>query len=57
MNYEDPIVYNHSVSFEHSDLRIPLQLNNAFSCFHARLPTEREIHECEKILLTLYSSD
>ena len=53
---EDPVVDNHCVSFDASDLRIPLQLNGAFSCFRARVPTEREVNECEIVFLTLDSS-
>ena len=53
---EDPVVDDHCVSFDHSDLRIPLQLNGVFSYFRTRVPTEREIHECEKVFLTPDSS-
>ena len=34
---EDPTVDNHCVSFDHSDLWIPLQLNGVFSYFHSRM--------------------
>ena len=54
---KDPIVSDHSVSFDHSDLRIPLQLNGMFSCFHTKVLTERELHECEKFFLTPYSDN
>ena len=54
---EDPAVDDHCVSFEHSELRIPLQLNGVFSYFHTRFPTERELHKCEKVFLTPDSSD
>ena len=49
---EDPSVDNHCVSFDISDLWISLQLNSLFSCFHTRVPTERELTECEKVFLT-----
>ena len=54
---EDPAVDDHCVSFEHSVLCIPLQLNGEFSYFQTRLPNERELHECEKVFLTPDSSD
>ena len=54
---EDHIVNDHTVSFEHSNLRIPLQLNGVFSYFHTRVPTEIELHECEKLFLTPDSSN
>ena len=54
---EDRAVKNYCVLFDQHDLRIRLQLNGVFSCFHKRVPTEREIHECEKLFLTPYSSD
>ena len=41
IHYEDPAVDDHCVSFDTSDLRIPLQLNGVFSYFHVRVPTER----------------
>ena len=54
---EDPAFDDHSISFNHSDLRMPLQLNGVLSCFHMKVPTKREIHECEKLFLTPDSSD
>ena len=51
MHGEDPIVDNHSVTFDYSDLRIILKHNGVFY-FHTRVPTERELHECEKLFLT-----
>ena len=57
MHCEDPIADDHSIFFEHSDPRIPLQLNSEFSYFHTREPTERQLHGCEKLFLTPYSSD
>ena len=49
---EDPIVDEHSISFDQSDLRIPLRLNVVFSNFCTRVRTEIEPHECEKFFLT-----
>ena len=43
---EDPIVDGNSVSFDQSDLWIQLRLNGVFSCFHMRVSTETEPHEC-----------
>lgn len=54
---EDPDVNDHCISFDQSELRIPLQLNGIFSYFHSRVPTSRELHECEKIFLTPDSND
>ena len=54
---EDTIVDDHSVSFDQSDLRISLRLNIVFSYFHTRVPTEIELHECEKLILNPDSSD
>ena len=54
---EDPIVDNHSVSFDHSNLCIPLQLNGLISPFHTRSPTEIKLNECEKLFVTPRSSD
>ena len=51
MHGEDPVVDNHSVSFDYSDLRITLKLNGVFY-FYTRVPTERELHEHEKLFLT-----
>ena len=39
---EDPVVFYYCISFDHSNLRIPLQLNGVFSYFHTRVPTERK---------------
>ena len=52
MHYDDPIVNDDSISFDHSDLWINLELNGVLSYFHTRLPTKREMHECKKFLLT-----
>ena len=54
---EGPTVDNNCVSFDHSDMRITLQLNGVFSCFHTRVPNERELHVCEKAFITPDSSD
>jgi len=54
---EDPAVDDHCIPFDDSDLWIPLHLNSVFSCFHMRVPTERELHECEKVSLTPDASD
>ena len=54
---EDPAVDGYSVSFEHSNFQIPLQLKCVFSCVHTKEPAEKEIYECENIFLTLDSSD
>ena len=54
---KDPVLDDHSISFYHFDLPIPLQLNGMFSCFHMRIKDERELNECEKLFLTLDSSD
>ena len=54
---EDPAVDDHCISIPDSDLRIPLQLNGVFSYFHTRVPTERELNECEKVFLTPDASD
>ena len=53
---EHPEVENYCVLFDQYDLRTPLQLNGVFSCFHARVPTKRELHGCEKLILTPDSS-
>ena len=54
---KDPVVDNHYISFDNSDLKIPLQLNGVFSYFQTRVITERELHECEKVFLIPDSSD
>ena len=56
INCEDPVVNDHIVYFEHFNLRIPLKLNVVFSNFHTRVPTEIELHDCEKLSLTPDSS-
>ena len=38
------IVDDQAVSFKHSYLRAPFQLNGAFSCFYTTVPVERELH-------------
>ena len=54
---EDSTVDDHCVSFDSSNVQIPLQLNDAFSYFHTRLPTDRELNECDQVFLTPYSND
>ena len=54
---EDPIIEDYCILFDQSDLQTPLQLNGLFSCFCTRVLTERELYECEKLFLTLDSSD
>ena len=55
---KEPTVEDHTVSFEslELDLRIHLQLNGIFSCFHTRCPNSRELDECDKIFMTPDSS-
>ena len=53
LHSKDPTIYNHCITFEDSDLRIPLQLTGVFSYFHTRKPTLLELHECPKLFLTL----
>ena len=57
INCDDPIVDDHSVSFENYDLCVHFQLNGVFSCFHMREPAERELNECDNIFLITDSSD
>ena len=57
MYYEDPIVNDHRIYFEHFDMWIIFQLNGVFVCFNTRVLTEREINECEKLFLNLDYSD
>ena len=47
-----PTINDHCITFEGSDLRIPLQLSGVFSYFHTRKPTLSEIHECSNLFLT-----
>ena len=54
---KDPTIDNHCITFEDSDLRIPLQLSGVFSYFHTRKPTFSELHECPKLFLTPYAND
>ena len=54
---EDPSFDDHSITIYRSDLCIALQLNGVLSFFHMRVPSERELHECDKIFLTPDSSD
>ena len=57
IHYEDHIVDDHNMSFDRCNLRILLRLNGVFSCFHMIVPTNIELHECKKLLLTSCSSD
>ena len=43
---KDPAVEDYFVLFDQYDLRMSLKLNGMFTCFHARVTTERELHEC-----------
>ena len=52
----DPSSDDHSLIFNHEDLKINLQLNGIFSYFHTRRPTDNEIQGCEKVFLTPDSS-
>ena len=54
---EDPAVDKHCIAFDNSNLWILLQLNGVFSYFHTIVSTERELNECEKVLLTPDSRD
>ena len=49
---KDPIIDDHCITFEDSDLRIPLHLSGVFSYFHTRKTTLPEIHDCPKFFLT-----
>lgn len=48
----DPDTDDHCISFQDSELKIPLQLNGTFSFFHTRKPTENELSSCDKIFIT-----
>ena len=52
IHYEHPAVEDHFILFDQSDPRISLQPNGVFSFFHTIIPTEIELHECEKLFLT-----
>ena len=54
---KDPKIDNHCITFEDSDIRIPLQLTGVFSYFHTRKPTLSVLHECPKLFLTLDTND
>ena len=54
---KDPTIDNHCITFEDSDIRIPLQLSGVFSYFHTRKPTLSELHECPKLFLTPDAND
>ena len=44
MHYEDLAVYDHTISFNYSDLRTPFQLNVLFLYFYTRLYAEQELY-------------
>ena len=50
-------VEDYSISFKESELQIPLQFNEIFSYFYARIPTLKKLYECEKVSLSLNSAD
>ena len=52
-----PTIDYHCVTFEDSDLIIPLQLSGVFSYFHTRKPILSELHEFPKLFLTLDVND
>ena len=54
---EAPEIQDHSILFEGSELWIPLQLDRIFLYFHTRIPIMKELHKCEKLFLSLDSSD
>ena len=54
---KDLIFDNHSVSFDQSNMWIPLRLNGELSHFQTKVPTKIELHECEKLFLNPDSSD
>ena len=54
---KDPTIDDHYITFEESDLRIPLQLSGVFSYFHTRKPTFSELYECPKLFLTPDAND
>ena len=52
MHCSDPTINNHCISFKDTDLRIPLQLNGAFSCFNTCKPLVSELYSNDKICIT-----
>ena len=52
-----PTIDNHCITFEDSNLRIPLQLSGVFSYFHTRKPILSELHESPKLFLTPDAND
>ena len=54
---KDPTIDGHCITFEDSDIGIPLQLTGVFSYFHTRKPTVSELHECPKLFLTPDAND
>ena len=54
---KDPKIDEYFITFEDSDIRIPLQLSGVFSNFHTIKPTLSELHECPKLFLTPDAND
>ena len=54
---DDPTTNDHCIIFPETELRIPLQLNGIFSYFHSRLPTSKELYDCDKVFITPDASD
>ena len=54
---DDPLVDNHCIKFNDSDIRIPLKLHGIFSYFKSRKPTLKELHELPKLFLTSDADD
>ena len=48
----EPTNNDHCITFEDSDLKIPLHLNGTFSYFHTRKPTQDELQSCDKLFIT-----
>jgi hypothetical protein len=49
---DTPSLEHHSLYFPAADLRIPLALWGIFSYFPCRSPTDKELDECDVVLLT-----
>ena len=52
----EPTVDTHCIYSKESDLRIHFGLNDTFSYFHTRKPTDAELASCDKIFVTPDSS-
>jgi hypothetical protein len=48
----DPSIATHSIYFPNENIRIPLELGGCISIIPPRLPTQKEIEECEWLILT-----